>query len=163
MKKKTQIVQTCKSCATKKTTTLCQEEIAFALVVAEEILREWDQRKTFFKIVDIIDKELRTCPRPKTNKLIMERILSNTTLVTNMLVSFLPPKVVITTQKLVAWMCTSLVVSWPYLGLATKARAWKGATWKYNLRVTLTLPKVWENVKEWAHFGSWSPYGLSNV
>jgi len=40
LKKKTQIAQTCKSHVAKKVTTLCQEEIVFALVVVKEILGE---------------------------------------------------------------------------------------------------------------------------
>jgi len=42
----------------KKKLILCQEEIAFTLVVAKEILREQDQRRIASKIVDIIDREL---------------------------------------------------------------------------------------------------------
>lgn len=60
-------------------------------------------------------------------ELIMEIIFSNTTSIANMPDSFLPPKVVITTQKLITIMHTSVVVLRPYLGLATKTRAWKCA------------------------------------
>ncbi len=35
----------------------------------------------------------------------------------------------------------------PNLGLTTKARAWKGASWGCNLGVTFT-PRLWESVKE---------------
>jgi hypothetical protein len=37
------------------------------------------------------------------------------------------------------------------LGLTTKEKAWKGAGWKHNLGVTITLSKVWESVREWTH------------
>jgi hypothetical protein len=39
----------------------------------------------------------------------------------------------------------------PSLGLATKARAWKGAGWKCNSGVTFTLLRLWESVREWTH------------
>jgi hypothetical protein len=37
------------------------------------------------------------------------------------------------------------------LGLMTKARLWKGADWECNPRITLTLSRMWENVKDWTH------------
>jgi hypothetical protein len=37
------------------------------------------------------------------------------------------------------------------LWLAIKARAWKGVDQKCSLGVTFTLPRMWENVREWAH------------
>jgi len=77
--------------------------------MGEEILREPYQRRIASKIMDIIDKELQTCPRLKSRKLIMERVLSSTTLAINMPNSFLLPKVVITMQELVVGMRISLV------------------------------------------------------
>jgi hypothetical protein len=41
--------------------------------MVEEILGEQDQKRITSKIVDIINKELRTCFWPKSRKLIMER------------------------------------------------------------------------------------------
>ncbi len=59
------------------------------------------------------------------------------------------------------------------LGLTTKTRAWKGASQKCNPWITFTLPRMWENVRKWAHtFQSglplweleslWGPYRVSN-
>jgi hypothetical protein len=36
----------------------------------------------------------------------------------------------------------------PSLGFVTKAKTWKGASWKCNLRVTFAFPGMWG---EWAH------------
>jgi hypothetical protein len=108
VRKTTQFVRTCKSLVAKKIV-LCHEEIISALTVGKEILRERDQIIIASKIMDIIDKELHTCPRLESRKLIMERVLSNTTLATSMPNSFLPPKVVIAMQELVVGMCISLV------------------------------------------------------
>jgi hypothetical protein len=33
----------------------------------------------------------------------------------------------------------------------TNVRAWKGSGWECNMRVTLTLLGMWENVREWPH------------
>jgi hypothetical protein len=60
-------------------------------------------------IVESIQIGLRTCPRPKNKKMVMERILSSNILVPSMLESFLPPKVIVSAQELIAGMCTSLV------------------------------------------------------
>jgi len=38
------------------------------------------------------------------------------------------------------------------LGLATKARAWKGVGQECNLRITFTLLGLWENVKDSKNF-----------
>jgi len=77
--------------------------------MGEEILGEPYQRRIASKIIDIIDKELQTCPRLKSRKLIIERVLSSTTVATNMPNSFLPPKVVITMQELIVGIHISLV------------------------------------------------------
>jgi hypothetical protein len=77
--------------------------------MGEEILGEPYQRRIASKIIDIIDKGLQTCPRLKSRKSIIERVLSSTTVATNMPNSFLPPKVVITTQELIVGMHISLV------------------------------------------------------
>jgi hypothetical protein len=60
--------------------------------VVEEILREQDQRRITFQIMDIINKELQTCLGLENKKLIMERVLLNTTMATTIPNSFLLPK-----------------------------------------------------------------------
>jgi len=47
-----------------------------------------------------------------------------------------------------SWLGKKRIYHDPNLGLATKARAWKGADQECNSRVTLTLPGVRKNVRE---------------
>ncbi len=82
--------------------------------MAEEILGEWNRKRIAFKIVDIIDKELQTCLGHKNKKLIMGEKKNQTPywpLICQ--ISFLPRKAIITMQKIVVRMHSSLVVSWP--------------------------------------------------
>jgi hypothetical protein len=61
----------------------------------------------------------------------------------------------------------------PNLGIATKARACKGASQNWSSRVTFHAPeglRVWDSVRIEpphfqmnSHFGSWSPNGVSNL
>jgi hypothetical protein len=49
---------------------------------------------------------------------------------------------------------SSIVDFWchdPSLGLMTKARAWKGVGWEFNLGITFTLLGMWESMKERTH------------
>ncbi len=75
----------------------------------KEIVGIWDQFRVTSTNVESIQMGLQTYPRPKNKKLVMERVLSSNILAPSMLESFLPPKVVVTAQELVAWMRTSLV------------------------------------------------------
>ncbi len=109
LRKTSQNSQQCKCHNSKKATTIFQEEITSTLAMAEETLLEQDQRGIAYPIVEFILLKLWACLGPKNKKCVMERILSNPSLSSNMLNCFLPPKAIVTTQKLVARIRTSLV------------------------------------------------------
>jgi hypothetical protein len=58
------------------------------------------------------------------------------------------------------------------LGLATKARAYEGASQKWSQEAHFMFPEVWENVKEWTPYSQvnslweldsqWTPKFLEN-
>jgi hypothetical protein len=58
LKKASQNSQQCKCHNAKKTTTICQEEIIYALAMTKEVLLEQDQRRIAYPIVEFILLEL---------------------------------------------------------------------------------------------------------
>jgi hypothetical protein len=109
LKKTSQNSQQSKCCNAKKATTICQENITFALAMTKEILLEQNHRRIAYAIVEFILLELRAFLGSKSKKCVMEKVLSNPNLSSNMANSFLPPKVVVTIQELIVAIHTSLV------------------------------------------------------
>jgi hypothetical protein len=92
----------------KWTFALCQGDIIFAQGVVEEIMVERDENRLTSIILQCIHKELFKCPRPKSRKLVMEKVLANPTFQSCLLDSFILKKLAIATKESVVGMCVSL-------------------------------------------------------
>jgi hypothetical protein len=69
--------------------------------VAKEIMVERYKSKLAFRITQGIHKKLFKCPKPKSRKLVMKKVITNPTLESYLPNYFITKKLVITIQELV--------------------------------------------------------------